>query len=139
MQFWDFPNLSYYVVRQLVDPLVYTMFIANNHASFHLWWKKNLVKHQNTLKMIVVSPWVRYRPQMSYTSCIKKQHFYTRLKLAKNQAKLSNTLGLNFCYLKIIRILYPRCHPKIIGDILKNKQKFSTSVLWGRFYEIQPV
>ena len=31
---------------------------------------------------------------------------------------LSNTLRLNFCYLKIIHIL----HPKIIGNILKNKQ-----------------
>ena len=26
--------------------LVYTMFISNNRASFHLWWKKNLVKHK---------------------------------------------------------------------------------------------
>ena len=30
---------------------------------------------------------------------------------------------LNFCYLKIIHILHPRYHPKIIGHILKNKQK----------------
>ena len=35
----------------------------------------------------------------------------------------SNTLWLNFCYLKIINILHPRYHPKIIGYILKNKQK----------------
>ena len=26
------------------------MFVANNRASFHLWWKKNLVKHQNVSK-----------------------------------------------------------------------------------------
>ena len=26
------------------------MFIGNNHASFHLWWKKNLVKHQKVSK-----------------------------------------------------------------------------------------
>ena len=26
------------------------MFISNNFASFHLWWKENLVKHQNILK-----------------------------------------------------------------------------------------
>ena len=25
--------------------LVYTMFISNNPASFHLWWKESLVKH----------------------------------------------------------------------------------------------
>ena len=33
------------------------------------------------------------------------------------------TLKLNFCYLKIIDILYPRYHPIIIWHILKNKQK----------------
>ena len=40
---------------------------------------------------------------------------------------LSNTLGLDFCYLmKIIHILDPPYHPKIIKNILhilKNKQK----------------
>ena len=30
--------------------LVYTMFISNNRASFHLWWKENLVKHQKVPK-----------------------------------------------------------------------------------------
>ena len=34
---------------------------------------------------------------------------------------LSNTLRLNFCYLKFIHILHPRYHPKAIGHILKNK------------------
>ena len=46
-----------------------------------------------------------------------------RLKLAKNQENVTNTLKLNFGYLKIIHILHPRYHPKIIGHILKNKQK----------------
>ena len=40
--------------------LVYTMFINNNRPSFHLWWKKNSVKHrkiwsQNILKLIVAT------------------------------------------------------------------------------------
>ena len=35
---------------------------------------------------------------------------------------LSNTLRLNFCYLKIISILHPHYHPKIIGYTLKIKQ-----------------
>ena len=26
--------------------LAYTVVISNNHASFHLWRKENLVKHQ---------------------------------------------------------------------------------------------
>ena len=39
-----------YVVRQLVRQLVNTMFIANNHDSFHLSWHKNFVKYQNVSK-----------------------------------------------------------------------------------------
>ena len=38
------------VVRQLVRQLVYTMFISNFRASFHLWWKENLLKHQRFSK-----------------------------------------------------------------------------------------
>ena len=30
--------------------LVYAMFIRDNCASFHLWWKENLVKHQKVSK-----------------------------------------------------------------------------------------
>ena len=30
--------------------LVYTMFISNNHKSFHFWWEENLVKHQKVTK-----------------------------------------------------------------------------------------
>ena len=33
-----------------------------------------------------------------------------------------STLRLNFCYLKIIHILHPSYHLKIIGHILKTKQ-----------------
>ena len=36
---------------------------------------------------------------------------------------LSNTLRMNFCYMKIIHTLHPRYHPKIKGRILKNKPK----------------
>ena len=46
-----------------------------------------------------------------------------RLKLAKIQQMLRNTLRLNFCYFKIIHIIHPRYHPKILGHILKNKQE----------------
>ena len=40
----------------------------------------------------------------------------------KIKQMLSNTLRLNFCYLKITHSLHPRYHPKL-RDILKNKQK----------------
>ena len=42
---------------------------------------------------------------------------------------LSNTLRLIFCYLKTIRFLHPRYDPKMLGDILKNVQKTSASIL----------
>ena len=38
---WGPPSAKSEVIRQLV----YTMFISNNHPSFHLWWKENLVNH----------------------------------------------------------------------------------------------
>ena len=33
-----------------MSQLVYTMFVTNNHTSFHLWWKENLLNHQNVPK-----------------------------------------------------------------------------------------
>ena len=30
-------------IRELVQQLLYTMFISNNCRSFYLWWKENLV------------------------------------------------------------------------------------------------
>ena len=35
---------------QLVKQLAYTMFISNNRAPFHLWWKENLVKQKKVSK-----------------------------------------------------------------------------------------
>ena len=52
-----------------------------------------------------------------------KQHCYKQRKaeIGKKKTKqtLSNTLRLNFCYLKTFHILHSRYHPKIIGRILK--------------------
>ena len=36
--------------------LVYTMFITNNHTSFHLWWKENLIKYQKVLRKSTITP-----------------------------------------------------------------------------------
>ena len=54
-----------------------------------------------------------------------KQHFdaMSGWNWQKIQQMQSNTLRLNFCYLKIIHILHPPCYSKIIGHILKNKPK----------------
>ena len=40
----------------------------------------------------------------------------------KNKQMLSNTLRLNFCYLKIIHILYTHYHSKIMEYIVRNMQ-----------------
>ena len=59
------------------------------------------------------------------------QHFYKQRQAEvgkKIEQRLSNTLKLNFCYLKIIFFLHPRYHPKIIGHILKNVQKASVFI-----------
>ena len=54
MKFWNFSVISYlpksFVVRQLVRQLVYTIFVTNNQALFHFWWKENLLKHQKVSK-----------------------------------------------------------------------------------------
>ena len=52
----------------------------------------------------------------------------------KIKQKLRKTLRLNFYYLKIIHVIHPSYHLKIIGDILKNIQKTSASVLM-RLYD----
>ena len=53
--------------------------------------------------------------------------------MAKNKQKLNNTLALNFRYLKIICFLHRSYHSTVIGDILKNVQKTSTSALMTLF------
>ena len=52
MKLGDFPDLSEFpnVLRQLGNQLVYIMFVTNNWALFHLWWKEDLVKHQKVSK-----------------------------------------------------------------------------------------
>ena len=48
--------------------------------------------------------------------------------------QLSSTLRLNFHILKITRFLHPRYFQQILGDILKNVEKTSASVLM-RLYD----
>ena len=60
------------------------------------------------------------------------QHFYKQrqTETGKNfNTKLSNTLRLNCYYLKTISFFHPSYYPEIIGNILKNVQKTSASVL----------
>ena len=100
---------------------------------------KNNVFHRTHLVATSVRKVFRTAAKIYITTFYKnarffyKQHFDTlisnaRLKLVKKQAKAKNTLKLNFCYLKIIRFFHPRCHPKIIADILKKVPKTSASM-----------
>ena len=52
-----------------------------------------------------------------------KQRFYRQRNWQKIKQTLSDTLRLNFCYMKIFHILHLRYHPKIVGHILKNTPK----------------
>ena len=64
-------------------------------------------------------------------ACLYKQRFYKQHQAEigkKIEQTVSDTLRLNFCYLKIICFLPPRYHPKIKGHILKNVQKASLSI-----------
>ena len=61
-----------------------------------------------------------------------KQHFNKQRQAEigkKSSKKLSNTLRLSFCCLRIIRFPRPCYHPKTIGEILHNVQKTSAFVL----------
>ena len=40
--------------------LVYTVFISNNRASFHLWWNKNLLKQSQNIMKMIVGKWEFY-------------------------------------------------------------------------------
>ena len=65
-------------------------------------------------KLTQVHAFLKSNTFISNTSCWNWQ---------KIKQKLSNTLRLNFCYLKIMHFVHPRYHSKIIGDIIKNVQK----------------
>ena len=48
--------------------LVYTMLISNNRASFHLWWRENLLKHRKVSKY--------YEKHCSLKSKVDKQDMH---------------------------------------------------------------
>ena len=46
----------YYYRSATRETTVYTLFISNNCASFHMWWKKSLVKNQEVSKYYKLAP-----------------------------------------------------------------------------------
>ena len=87
--------------------LLYTMFISNNRPSFHLWWKKNLGKHQKVLKY--------YENDCS-------------LNLIWSLFLLDQFICVLASYLTFFRSSHSRVYCK--KDILKNFAKFTGKHLW---------
>ena len=50
--------------------LLYTMFISNNRALSHSWWKENLVKHQNV--PIYYEKWLPAKFSLAFCVFIKR-------------------------------------------------------------------
>ena len=66
--------------------LVYTIFISNNRASFHLWWKENLVKHQRVSKYYENDTW-SYRNQSIDLLCKSVNWFLYERDLPRERGK----------------------------------------------------
>ena len=94
--------------------------------------KQILLKNQTSLANydLVIFPGPS-KPRPTYSNSLPSIRHQSTLFYKQPQAvpgkkikeKLSNTLRLNFWFLKIIPFLHPRYHPKITRDILKMYQK----------------
>ena len=84
-----------------------------------LFCKFTNIKNNSTSRILLVTKLNKW--SLSNTRLFYKQ---PRAEIDKKTKRmLDNTLRLMLCYLKIIYILRPRYHPKIVGHILRNKQK----------------
>ena len=58
------------------------MFITNNHASFHLWRKENLVKHQKVSKddeNDFLEKFILILTSLLKAPVVKNSHIYDRI------------------------------------------------------------
>ena len=92
--------------------LVYTIFISNNHPSFHLRWKKNLVKHWKVSKYYE-------------TDCRSIKAIYIYTSERSDYALSENGIiyyGMTYCFRDISvwnrRILLDFCWVSIFFDTL---------------------
>ena len=109
-------------------------FIELNCLCKHI---KKISKKQPSFNFYKFSYWVAhdvfpwgifnnsFENQFEIHAFFNRQHFYKQrqAEIGKNKQMLSNTLRLNFSYFKIIHILRPRYHTKVMGHILQIKQK----------------
>ena len=92
------------------------MFITNNPASFYLWWKENLVKHQKVTKHYVHD----YRRNIRTTKFDFDTISTIRAVLWRNLPNdIKNSDSLNI--FKDIKQLNPdNCPCQICGNFVKN-------------------
>ena len=78
-----------------MSQLAYTMFITNNHDSFHLWWHENFVKHQNVSKYYDQDCSVQgtNRTKHYYGTCAKnfKERYSNHTASFRNKSKEKST------------------------------------------------
>ena len=82
--------------------LLYTMFTNNNHDSFHLWWKENLVKLQEVLK--------HYDQDRSKdTACVTKRFLCLHVELWKTHSSANYSFEAAFLGKNTILIKFRDC------------------------------
>ena len=131
----------WYLCTSLASRTRETPFKLHYHVdldNFDQYFKTCAINTQNDSKSAVNNSVNNVKNQRTIIFCVfqvfkyaahaflYKQHFYKKqqAEIGKiNKQRLSNTLRLNFCYLRIICFFHACYHPKIIGHILKNVQK----------------
>ena len=106
--------------------LVYTMFVANHNASFHFWWKENLVKYQKVSKYYAHGCLQNFLLLFFFlwtALLVKNSHFFYFIFLRN---VLAQTLAL-FCNL-VVLILSCNCVNSLRVKIVQ-KNKFEGA--WG--------
>ena len=93
------------------------MFVSNNRASFHLWWKENSVKHQNV--------WKYYA-----NDCRQKLCAFSRISqyLSRHKKRvLFKTFimsHINYCPLVWM------CHSRALNDEINNIHKIALRIVY---------
>ena len=122
---------------------IYTTFTSNNRASFHLWWKENLVKHHQVSKYYETdcrSKWPFLRTSVTYFFISNLVAQVPDLNLAENLSNLHrNCEVLNkqstFCifYLSqnngLEKFMFPNV--KKVVKFQNGKNKFNTVIQYN--------
>ena len=100
--------------------LVYTMFITNNHAPFHLWWKENLVKYQKDLRGIIPSP------QIFHFACYIKGYLWYQ-NFCKNIFSNYTNFTTNFFLILMLLHKWSQKHLVLLMRTLQRVAKWKWS------------